>query len=600
MEARELTGRLVRERAHHSIFFAITSCAVFLSLLLVVTHAYSADAPLNAAPLAVQKGPAPVSDRTAISTTYRVYLPIVSTPVIRLGRATLPTSDMLYPWTPGQGPLWSFDVPLGQVVSGLSGDFWYYALQPDDPHGAFALHSGRSALTRAAAWTSYAEDYRPLSAYPIAPSVAYIFDNFDSGILDGPECEGYDCTMQGRVYFGKTHGKVTYFKFKVIEATRDYITFDWIHQTNGSRDFTDSVYGALFASVTRSNVDFYAGYAATLRPGTSDVYLAAKEGYNVQIVDGYSGQSKGQIAGYGRVVFEPDGTVGYVFDRDDRPPAINIFAAGSGQVTRQIALPQEFTYYTDLPIALWPEGNRLYVIGYQSEGSIWVVQAINLGDGTVSSIYQSDAMPSSLWAVPDRNELYIGHYQRGLIVIDLNSPESWSTIPMGWPKGLAVSPDGNSIYIADALGPPNPYGFAGGCLAILDAHTKEISDCINFGGDGYYGYNFSFDSDLALSPDGRFAYVLAFGGYHLMQFDLRNKRVSDQLPIGYSQIFDGGMHAPNGLVMMPDGRTMFLSFYPDYQMFMRITWYEDAPQAPRPNSRPGKGTVPRGVGATTQ
>jgi hypothetical protein len=188
----------------------------------------------------------------------------------------------------------------------------------------------------------------------MAPGLPYVVDNMDGGLLEGPECEGYACTMQGRVYFGKTNGRVTYFKFKVVEATAEQVTFDWVHQTNGSRDFTDPAAGSPLALVERipyppiHSGDTTNETSVARRPGTDDLYFSRG-----LILDGTSGQvlweaSPGSGVTFKNLEFRADGSLVYA----SMGFGISIFDCNRREVTQRLATPDTIVNQNS-KLALW-------------------------------------------------------------------------------------------------------------------------------------------------------------------------------------------------------------------------------------------------------
>jgi YVTN family beta-propeller protein len=99
------------------------------------------------------------------------------------------------------------------------------------------------------------------------------------------------------------------------------------------------------------------------------------------------------------------------------------------------------------------------------------------------------------------------------------------------PESVAVSPDGDSLYVASE---------DGGTLVILDAHSGAVLRSVPVGGE---------PEGLAVSPDGRLVYVTSEEDHVVTAFDVREGRVSARIPVG---------QRPRNAVFSADGRTAFI------------------------------------------
>jgi DNA-binding beta-propeller fold protein YncE len=152
------------------------------------------------------------------------------------------------------------------------------------------------------------------------------------------------------------------------------------------------------------------------------------------------------------------------------------------------------------------------------------------------------------------------------IITELQS--SRPTVAQIPPAFKSPDADPESIYLGVAIAPDNRTLYASegnnGRVGVWDlaSHRRVASLSLN---DEFQGkrYTHSLTGDLNLSPDGRRLFVLELGHFRLVTIDTSSKRIVSSLPVG---------RMPFALALSPDGRHAYIcnagtyqySLVPDY------------------------------------
>ena len=108
--------------------------------------------------------------------------------------------------------------------------------------------------------------------------------------------------------------------------------------------------------------------------------------------------------------------------------------------------------------------------------------------------------------------------------------------------GVAYSPDSRRVYLS---------GGDNGAVLVYDLTTMQRRDSISLNGAfGGRNYADSFTSDLVLNPAGNELLVLDRANFRLVRLDLSTRRVTASVAVG---------REPFGLALSPDGRTAFVA-----------------------------------------
>jgi YVTN family beta-propeller protein len=151
-------------------------------------------------------------------------------------------------------------------------------------------------------------------------------------------------------------------------------------------------------------------------------------------------------------------------------------------------------------------------------------------------------LPSGVVVAPDGRHAYVSNLQRsgGVVnVIDTTSNAVVDSItvsaPTGLPHGLAMTPDGCQLYVVAETGEDTGQG----AVKVIDVNTKATIATVAMA-------PCESQSDVAITPDGRLAYVLDAAGFGPAVIDTTTHDVSFPLRTG---IACGRMAiTPNGLL----------------------------------------------------
>ena len=147
--------------------------------------------------------------------------------------------------------------------------------------------------------------------------------------------------------------------------------------------------------------------------------------------------------------------------------------------------------------------------------------------------------PVNPTVTPDRRHVYVAKsVGGGIAVIDAETQAVTSVIDPGGPKpsGLAFTQDGKRLVVT-LLGETVD---APGAIAVIDCATGEAAAPIAVDGQ---------PERLALSPDGRRAYVVSIHGQSLFVFDLDAGEIVTRIPMG---------DLPFNVIASPDGERVYV------------------------------------------
>lgn len=151
--------------------------------------------------------------------------------------------------------------------------------------------------------------------------------------------------------------------------------------------------------------------------------------------------------------------------------------------------------------------------------------------------------PRAVAASPDGRWVYVANEGSGTVsIIDTASNAVVATIPVGPnPRHAAVTPDGTRLYVVCANDPG---------VVVIDTATRRVRTT-TIGG---------FDDGLAISPDGRWAYVLEFGWMGPGSGRMAVLDTSNDLLVKTIALDE----AAESVTVAPDGRHVYVThFFPN-------------------------------------
>lgn len=161
-------------------------------------------------------------------------------------------------------------------------------------------------------------------------------------------------------------------------------------------------------------------------------------------------------------------------------------------------------------IAITPDGKKIY-ISHFNDNTITVVDAssqqvqkeLKVGSGIPSSSRDTspDGKVNSMASSPDGKTLYIANfYSASVQIMDIPSDSILGTIPVGiHPRAVAFSPDGSRAYVANEGSFGNePPPLSLGSVSVIDTRSRAVVSTVAI----------TFPFGLAMSPDGQSVYVV--------------------------------------------------------------------------------------------
>lgn len=157
-------------------------------------------------------------------------------------------------------------------------------------------------------------------------------------------------------------------------------------------------------------------------------------------------------------------------------------------------------------IGVTPDGLRVYVADSQFN-AVWVI------DTTTNTVVGSSIMvggnPQDLSIGRDGSRVYVSNFNsRSVSVIDTASNTVQATIAVGFfPLGLATTPDGSRLYVAD-----NDPSLGNGSVAVIDTATNTVVDRVTLPA-------FHSARRVAVTPDGARGYISINTPQEVIAFD---------------------------------------------------------------------------------
>ena len=188
-------------------------------------------------------------------------------------------------------------------------------------------------------------------------------------------------------------------------------------------------------------------------------------------------------------------------------------------------------------LAMTPDGRRMFTS--------------NIGDGTVSELdvparkfvreFTVAPQVEGIAVTPSGDQVWVGsNQQKTVTVIDARAGTTVATLPgFGLPYRLAVTPDGRTVVISD---PPNAV------VRIVDAATRRDRATVRVDSAGVTAAaefpGSPSPEGIALSRDGRMAFVTLQGSARLALIDIASATVVGYVPTGNGA--DGIGYSPFG------------------------------------------------------
>ena len=193
--------------------------------------------------------------------------------------------------------------------------------------------------------------------------------------------------------------------------------------------------------------------------------------------------------------------------------------------------------YGPLGLALSSDGTTAYVT-LEGNGTGESLALVNLGMAQRLGSVTTDLMPAGVALSPDGKTAYIVHWgSKTLQVVNTSTRQTVDSILVdawgdGW-SDLAIAPDGRYAYLVAR--------YYSDTVVTVDLEAGEVVSAIASGGQ---------PSDIVLSPDGSLAYVTNETGNSVSVLDLNQGAKLTEIPVGA---------APLGLALSTDGTTAYVT-----------------------------------------
>lgn len=255
------------------------------------------------------------------------------------------------------------------------------------------------------------------------------------------------------------------------------------------------------------------------------------------------------------IAVTPDGKYAYVANNNNNSvpggDTVSVINLSTNRVVATISLPALGEPYT---VTINAAGTKVYVTNSNST----TVSVIDTATNTITATITGFDGPSGFAIRPNSNFAYVNNYGAGfpdqsgfgttVRVVDLNTNTIvGAAITVGQaPAALAATPDGAFIYVANYVdGNPGT-----GTMSVIRTSDNTVVATIP---------GFSGPFDIAITPNGKRAYVTNFGsnnfspvGRTVTVVDLTTNTVVDTIIVGIQ---------PSGVAITPDGKYAYVSNY---------------------------------------
>ena len=266
---------------------------------------------------------------------------------------------------------------------------------------------------------------------------------------------------------------------------------------------------------------------AALAPSAlgQDAYVANRGSNSVSVIDTQSNEVVGSPITVGEwpdsIAITPDGKTAYV--ANGRSDSVSVIDTQTNEVVSSPIMVGE----VPSAIAVTPNGRRAYVTDAWSN-SVSVIDTQT--NEVVGSPITVDREPGQIAVAPDGTRAYFTDYFDGRVsqidtqIDQLVGPLEELGEPNGIivgsePTGIAISPNGKTVYVANSFGEG---------VSVIDTETNNAIKKILDGGNPFYT-----GGGVAFSPNGQSAYVVESHGGGVREIDTEtNEVVGSQIRVG--------------------------------------------------------------------
>lgn len=263
--------------------------------------------------------------------------------------------------------------------------------------------------------------------------------------------------------------------------------------------------------------------------GKTVAYVANMDGNSISVIDVASNTVTATIAvggGPTGIVFSPDGSKAYVTNH--RSASISVINTATNSVTTTISLGGGGGQPAWL--AITPDGNNLYVPSYT--GNVLVVNTASNSVTATIPIPAQVQYPAAVAMAPDGQKAYV-RCHGFVVVIDTATNKVVKLISahskQGWP-GIGILPSGSKLYVA------------GGTQVAVDVIATASGSVTTTSPSSAVG--------IAVAPDGDTVYAAVLSNNSVSAIGAGGNAASWVL---------NGVPSPEGLAVTPDGAFVYVA-----------------------------------------
>jgi YVTN family beta-propeller protein len=206
---------------------------------------------------------------------------------------------------------------------------------------------------------------------------------------------------------------------------------------------------------------------------------------------------------------------------------VSVINTQTDLVTATISQSSDFPAPRAVSVTL--DGSKVYITNVGNH----TVAVIDTATNTVTATIPLQGSLFGLAVTPDGRKLYVANQVGSVAVIDTETNTVTATIPVGdTPDGVAVTPDGRKVFVTN---------ISANNVSVIDTASDTVTATIPVGINPL---------GLAVSPDGSKVYVACVNSNAVLVIDAATNAVIASIP---------DIMTPNNLAVAPDGSALYVT-----------------------------------------
>ena len=243
-----------------------------------------------------------------------------------------------------------------------------------------------------------------------------------------------------------------------------------------------------------------------------------------------------------------DGSYLFVLNNGAGKQSIQVVQTATGNVMQTVPVPTAFN-----GVVVSPDGQRVFAAG----GGSNKILTFDFADGVLhsSSSFPVSGYPSGLAISPEGNSLYVTcNLSRRVAVLNARTGMQTGELPTGlFPFAVALDRPGHKAYVTN---------WGDNSLAVVDTATNRVEKRVSTGG---------LPTALAVAANGRRVYIANANSDTVSVFDTATNTVVQNLSVApYLHAPRGS--APVGLALSPDDRILYVTLAGNNAVLSLDTW----------------------------